>query len=42
LSRAIPLDVNGNPRGASRARRNGGAIELELPRDTLYVVLTAN
>jgi hypothetical protein len=41
LTRAISLDINGNPRGGTRVRRNGNAIDLELPRDALYVVLTA-
>jgi hypothetical protein len=41
LSKAIPLDINGNPRGASPIRRAGEAVELELPKDALYTVLGA-
>ena len=41
LTKAIPLDANGNPRGTTPVRRTGGAIELELPGDALYVVLSA-
>jgi hypothetical protein len=41
LTKAIPLDVNGNARGTTRVRRTGDAVELELPRDALYVVLVA-
>ena len=41
LATAVPLDINGNPRGTSRVKRTGAAIELDLPRDALYVVLTS-
>lgn len=41
LTRAMALDVNGNPRGTVRIRRTGGGIELEVPRDALYVALVA-
>jgi hypothetical protein len=41
LSKAIPLDINGNPRGASPIRRAGEAVELELPKDALYTVVEA-
>jgi hypothetical protein len=41
LIKAVPLDVNGNPRGKMLVRRAGGALELKLPEDALYVVLLA-
>ncbi len=41
LARAIPLDINGNARGTAPIRRTGGAIELEVPKDALHVVLNA-
>jgi hypothetical protein len=41
LTRAIPLDVNFNPRGSTRVRRDAGVIDVELPRDALYVAVTA-
>jgi hypothetical protein len=39
LASAIPLDANGNARGTTPLRRAGDSIELDLPRDVLYVVL---
>ena len=41
LGKAITLDVNGNPRGTTAAKRTGGGLELELPGDALYTVLQA-
>ena len=41
LTKAIPLDANGNPRGKTNVRRTGERLELELPGDALYVVLSA-
>ena len=41
LAKAIPLDINGNARGTTPVRRTGDALEVELPRDGLYVVLVA-
>ncbi len=41
LTKATALDVNGNPRGTCRVRRDAAGLELELPGDTLYVVLSA-
>ncbi len=39
LRRATPLDSNGNARGALEVSPAKGALELELPRDAMYVVL---
>ena len=36
----VPLDVKGNPRGTSAVKATGGELELELPRDALYIVLS--
>lgn len=41
LTKAIPLDPNGMPRGTCRVRRDAGSLDLELPGDALYVVLSA-
>ena len=41
LTRAIVLDANGNPRGTLRVRRTGSGLEVDLPRDALYVALAA-
>lgn len=41
LTRAMALDANGNPRGSVRLRRTGGGIEVELPRDALYIAIVA-
>jgi hypothetical protein len=39
LSRAIPLDANGNARGSSEVTRVKEGCGLELPRDVMYVVI---
>jgi hypothetical protein len=41
LTSATLLDINGNARQSLPLRRAEGAIELELPRDAVYVVLRA-
>ncbi len=40
LRTAIPLDSNGNARGALEVTPAKGVFRLELPRDSMYVVLT--
>lgn len=39
LKKATLLDVNGNPLREVQSTTEGGALQVELPRDTLYVVL---
>jgi hypothetical protein len=41
LTSATLLDINGNARGRVPVRRVEGAIEVELPIDAMYVVLSA-
>jgi hypothetical protein len=41
LTSATLLDINGNAKREVPVRRNEDAIELELPRDAMYIVLTA-
>ena len=42
LRTAIPLDSNGNARGSLKVKPAGGAAQIELPRDALYIVLKAD
>ncbi len=42
LSRAIPLDPNGNARGTLEIARSNGACQVELPRDVMYVVINSD
>ena len=39
LSRATPLDANGNARGTLKIVRSNGGCQIELTRDVMYVVL---
>ena len=42
LRRAIPLDANGNGRGSLEVLRSGDASRIELPRDSMYVVIKSD
>jgi hypothetical protein len=42
LSRAIPLDANGKARGTAEVVRSNGSCQIELPRDVMYVVISAD
>ena len=39
VTRAVVLDANGMSRGKGTVKREGGALEVTLPADALYVVL---
>ena len=41
LTAATLLDINGNAKTALAVQRNQGTIAIELPRDAMYVVLSA-
>jgi hypothetical protein len=41
LTSAILLDINGNAKSTVPVHRNRGTFGLELPRDAMYVVLSA-
>jgi hypothetical protein len=41
LKRATLLDVNGNPRGPVGAQATGTGVKLSLPRDAMYVSVSA-
>jgi hypothetical protein len=41
LSKARPLDANGNARGSLDVTRSNRGCQIELPRDAMYVAISA-